>query len=52
MLPELLIPDDWLFALGEFFQTGGWVLYLILAVSFLMFMLILERLLYRFLATR
>ncbi|OMH34028.1 hypothetical protein BGP75_11740 [Motiliproteus sp. MSK22-1] len=44
----MLRVDDWLFALGQFFQTGGWVLYLILAVSFLMFVLILERLLYRF----
>lgn len=47
MLPELLSLQDWLFALGRFFQTGGWVLYLILAVSFLMFALILERVLYR-----
>ena len=47
MLPELPSLHDWLFALGQFFQTGGWVLYLILAVSFLMFALILERVLYR-----
>ena len=39
--------DFWL-ALGQFFQTGGWVLYPILLVSILMFALILERLLYRF----
>ncbi len=44
MLPDI---HDWLFALGQFFQTGGWVLYLILAVSFLMFTLILERVSFR-----
>ena len=47
MLPELPTLHDWLFALGQFFQTGGWVLYPILAVSFLMFALIVERLIYR-----
>ena len=47
MLPELPSLQDWLFSLGQFFQTGGWVLYPILAVSFLMFALIVERLLYR-----
>jgi len=47
VLPELPSLQDWLFALGQFFQTGGWVLYPILAVSFLMFALIVERLLYR-----
>ena len=45
MLPSL---HDWIFALGQFFQTGGWVLYLILWVGFLMFTLILERFSYRF----
>lgn len=44
MLPSL---HDWIFALGQFFQTGGWVLYLILWVSFLLFTLILERLSFR-----
>lgn len=44
MLPSL---HDWIFALGQFFQTGGWVLYLILWVGFLMFTLIMERLSYR-----
>ncbi|WP_415898048.1 MotA/TolQ/ExbB proton channel family protein [Neptuniibacter sp. QD72_48] len=44
MWPSL---HDWMFALGQFFQTGGWVLYLILWVSFLMFTLILERISYR-----
>jgi biopolymer transport protein ExbB len=43
MLPSY---HDWVFTLGQFFQTGGWVLYLILWVSFLMFTLILERLSY------
>lgn len=43
----LLNLHDWLFALGQFFQTGGWVLYLILWVSFLLFTLILERLSFR-----
>lgn len=38
---------DWLFALGQFFQTGGWVLYPILLIAILMFILITERLLYR-----
>lgn len=47
MLPELPSLHDWLFALGQFFQTGGWVLYVILAVAFLMFALILERIIYR-----
>ncbi|WP_370280486.1 MotA/TolQ/ExbB proton channel family protein [Pontibacterium sp.] len=47
MLPELPTLTDWLFALGQFFQTGGWVLYPILVVSFLMFTLIIERILYR-----
>jgi biopolymer transport protein ExbB len=41
MLPSY---HDWAFTLGQFFQTGGWVLYLILWVSFLMFTLVLERL--------
>jgi biopolymer transport protein ExbB len=44
MLPSL---HDWIFELGQFFQTGGWVLYLILWVSFLLFTLILERLSFR-----
>lgn len=47
MLPELPTLHDGLFALGQFFQTGGWVLYPILIVSFLMFALILERIIYR-----
>ena len=47
MLSELPTLQDWLFALGQFFQTGGWVLYLILAVSAVMLLLVLERLLYR-----
>ncbi|WP_051221675.1 MotA/TolQ/ExbB proton channel family protein [Neptunomonas japonica] len=47
MLPELPRMHDWLFALGQFFQTGGWVLYPILLVSMLMFVLIIERLIYR-----
>ncbi|MDI3324533.1 MotA/TolQ/ExbB proton channel family protein [Pontibacterium granulatum] len=46
MLPELPGLHDWLFALGQFFHTGGWVLYPILVVSFLMFALILERVIY------
>jgi len=46
MLPSWSI-HDWLFALGQFFQTGGWVLYVILVVSFLLFSLILERLSFR-----
>lgn len=47
MLPELPTLHDWLFALGQFFQTGGWVLYPILVVAILMFALIVERILYR-----
>jgi len=47
MWPSL---HDWLFALGQFFQTGGWVLYLILWVCFLLFTLILERISFRFFA--
>lgn len=52
MLPDmaLLSLHDWLFMLGQFFQTGGWVLYLILAVAMLMFVLIVERILYRVLS--
>ncbi|MCV6610382.1 MAG: MotA/TolQ/ExbB proton channel family protein [Amphritea sp.] len=45
---ELPTPHDLWFALGQFFQAGGWVLYPILLVSILMFALVLERLLYRF----
>lgn len=45
---ELPSIHEWLYLLGEFFQTGGWVLYPILAVTALIFMLILERLLFRF----
>lgn len=45
MLPEL---HTWLFLLGQFFQAGGWVLYVILMVSFVMIALILERLMFRF----
>ncbi|WP_286238883.1 MotA/TolQ/ExbB proton channel family protein [Neptuniibacter halophilus] len=45
MLPSL---HDWLYALSQFFQTGGWVLYLILLVGVVLFSLILERLGYRF----
>lgn len=48
MLPELPTLHDLWYALGQFFQTGGWVLYPILLVSILMFALVLERLLYRF----
>lgn len=47
MLLELPGLHDWIFAMGQFFQTGGWVLYLILGVSMLMFALIIERSLYR-----
>ena len=35
------------FLLGHFFQSGGWVLYPILAVTVLMLALIIERVLYR-----
>lgn len=45
MLPSL---HDWLYALGQFFQTGGWVLYLILWVCFLLFTLVFERMSFRF----
>lgn len=45
MLPDL---HTWLFQLGQFFQAGGWVLYVILVVSFIMITLILERLIFRF----
>lgn len=41
---------DWhqgLFLLGQFFQNGGWVLYVILWVGFILATLILERLLFR-----
>ena len=48
MLLELPGSQDWLFAMKQFFQTGGWVLYCIFAISFMMFALIVERLLYRF----
>ena len=46
----LLIPSmqDWQFALSQFFQTGGWVLYPILLVAMLMALLIIERSLFRF----
>lgn len=44
----LLDLHEWLFALQQFFQTGGWVLYLILGVSVAMFSLIFERLLFCF----
>ncbi len=47
MLPEFFTWHDLIFALGQFFQTGGWVLYPILVVSLLMFALIIERLIYR-----
>lgn len=56
MLPEVLaaIPSlklrDWIFALEQFFNTGGWVLYLILAVAVLMSALIIERIGFRLLA--
>lgn len=47
-----MFPDfhTWLFVLGQFFQAGGWVLYLIFAVCLLLATLILERISFRFLA--
>jgi len=48
MLPELLSLNEWRLSLGQFFQTGGWVLDLIFIVGFVMFALIVERLLYRY----
>ncbi|NRA72495.1 MAG: MotA/TolQ/ExbB proton channel family protein [Gammaproteobacteria bacterium] len=44
---ELFSLHAWQFALSHFFSTGGWVLYLILVVSFVMFLLVLERISYR-----
>ncbi len=43
-------PQEAMLLLGEFFQSGGWVLYLILWVSFVMATLILERLGFRLLS--
>ncbi len=44
-----MLPDwnQWVFALGQFFQAGGWVLIIILGVSLVMLTLLLERLLFR-----
>lgn len=39
--------EQWLFELGQFFQTGGWVLYAILLVCILLTTLIIERLSFR-----
>jgi len=39
--------NQWMFELSQFFQTGGWVLYLIMLVSFALATLILERLSFR-----
>lgn len=36
--------EQWWFELGQFFQTGGWVLYIILWVCFVLCTMILERL--------
>jgi biopolymer transport protein ExbB len=44
MLPDAL---DAVQALRQFFQTGGWVLYMIALISALMFALLLERFSYR-----
>ncbi|MCL6417571.1 MotA/TolQ/ExbB proton channel family protein [Aestuariirhabdus sp. Z084] len=45
-----MLPDwnPWWFELEQFFHTGGWVLYGILLACFLMLLLILERVLFRF----
>ena len=40
--------NQWWFELGQFFQTGGWVLYGILLVCLVMASLIAERLAFRF----
>ena len=48
MLIELPTTQDFIFALGQFFQTGGWVLYPILTVSLLMLLVIFERIIYRY----
>lgn len=47
MLPNA---QEAMLLLGQFFQSGGWVLYLILWVSFVMATLILERLGFRLLS--
>jgi biopolymer transport protein ExbB len=39
--------NQWLFELGQFFQTGGWVLYAILVVCVVLTTLLLERLSFR-----
>lgn len=39
--------NQWWFELGQFFQTGGWVLYVIMLVCFALATLIMERLLFR-----
>jgi len=45
MLPEW---QQWWFELSHFFDLGGWVLYVILLVSFVLATLLLERMLFRF----
>ncbi|WP_461535757.1 MotA/TolQ/ExbB proton channel family protein [Spongorhabdus nitratireducens] len=47
MLPDAFSLHEFRFLLGQFFQSGGWVLYPIFAVTILMLALILERVIYR-----
>ena len=42
----LLSVDEWTLELGFFFQSGGWVLFAILALTILMFLILAERFLY------
>lgn len=39
--------EQWLFEINQFFQTGGWVLYVILAACSVLMTLIVERLSFR-----
>jgi len=48
----LLSIDEWILELGFFFQSGGWVLYAILGMTFLMLLILAERFLFVFTAYR
>ncbi|MGB0664620.1 MAG: MotA/TolQ/ExbB proton channel family protein [Pontibacterium sp.] len=43
----MLSSNEWLSALFNFFESGGWVLYLLLAICMVLFTALMERLAYR-----